>query len=461
MLTLREARRLPLAAEVDILVAGGGPAGVAAAFAAARRLRRTSPGDPRVLVVEQFNCLGGVATAGGHGHICLFSAWGDRRRVVGGIPWEIARRIVSAGYGVCTTSQADFEIEGMRKVLEEMAEESGVGLLYHTFCSDTVVSRGRVIGAVIQNKSGRQWIHAQRVVDATGDGDVAAHAGCAFSVGDEETGLCQPMTLMFTIGGVDWPKVNAWRTSYEMREVWEEAQRQGDMRPYQKVIMGFWWTPTRPDQVGVNFTHINGMNACRAEDLTRATIEGRKQVFETIQVFRKYVPDMAHCYLISTPPTIGIRESRRIHGRYPLRKGDLLAQQTFPDSIGYGSFFIDIHNTKGPGMDAKTWRPPPGFRYQIPYRIMVPAETEGLWVAGRCASCDHEALGSLRVMPQCGVMGEAAGTAAVVSLEENCRASEVPIERLQTMLRVQGAILDEAGIEAACRADEERREAVS
>jgi hypothetical protein len=437
---------LPLAHDVDVLVVGGGPAGVSAGFAAARNGART-------LIVEQFNCLGGVATAGGHGHICLYSAWSDRTRVVGGVTYEMGLRVAKAGYGRCTTSNVDFEIEGMKKILEEMAEESGCRLLYHTFFCDAVVEKGRVAGAVIQNKGGRQWIRARRVVDCTGDGDVAASAGCGFQTGDEETGLCQPCTLMFTIGGVEWPKVAAWRTSYNMSEVWAKAQANGDMRPFQHVIMGFWWTPTRPDQVGINFTHVNNVDSTKAEDLTAATIEARKQAYESIAVFRKYVPGMESCYMVSTPATIGIRESRRIDGEHRLTRDEVVGQAAFPDSIGYGSFFIDIHNTKGPGMDDKTWRPGPGFKYQIPYRILVPKGIDNLLVAGRCASCDHAALGSLRVMPQCGVMGEAAGTAAFLSLAGDLPPRRIDVQALQAQLRKQGCIVDEADIEAAKKAD--------
>jgi hypothetical protein len=421
---------------VDILVAGGGPAGVAAGFAAAWMGART-------LIVEQFNCLGGVATAGGHGHMCLYSEWGTPRRVVGGIPFEIARRTAAAGFGRHDNSNFDFEVEGLKLVLEEMARECSCRLLYHTFVSDTVLNGNAAAGIAIQNKSGRSLVRAGRVVDCTGDGDVAAAAGCRFHKGDPETGHCQPMTLMFTVGGVDWNKVKAWRTDYKMQNVWKQAQANGDMRPFQDQIMGFWWTPTRPDQVGINFTHINFADATKAEDLTRATVEGRIQAYELIAVFRKYVPGMEHCHMVSTPNTVGTRESRRICGVATLTRDDVVGQRRFADSIGFGSFFIDIHGTRGPGMDDKTWRPPAGFRYQIPYGVLVPEQVDGLLVAGRCASCDHEALGSLRVMPQCGVMGQAAGVAAVLSLRGKVQPRALNVPELQAELRRQDSLLTE------------------
>ena len=226
MITLPEAQGLPAAREVDVLVVGGGPAGVGAAIAAARHGAET-------LIVEQFNCIGGVATAGGHGHISKFDESGTGRRIVGGIADEIASAIVEAGFGRRDSHGIWFEVEGMKLTLERLATASNVGLLYHTFFCDTIVEDGRAVGAVIQNKDGRQLVLAKRIIDCTGDGDVAFHAGCPYEIGRPADQRCQPVTLMFTIGGVDWDRVEPWRTDYQMTEVWEEAQRQGDMRPFQ------------------------------------------------------------------------------------------------------------------------------------------------------------------------------------------------------------------------------------
>jgi len=442
MLSSTDVADLPVAGEVEVLVIGGGPAGVGAAFAAAKNGKKT-------LIVEQFNCLGGVATAGGHGHISTFAEGGTGRRIVGGIPHEMADRVVDAGFSIRNAHGIWFEVEGLKFVLEQMAAELEVGLLYHTFFCDTVVEHGAVTGAVVQNKDGRQLIRADRVVDCTGDGDVAFQAGCAFEMGRPRDQKCQPVTLMFTMGGVDWPRAEAWRTDWQMTHVWEEAQRKGDMEPFQKTIMGWWWTPTRPDQVGVNFTHIIHIDSTKADDLTRATIEGRRQAYHSIEVFRKYVPGMENCYMISTPNTVGIRESRRILGDYVLNEDDVKGQRQFEDSICYGSFFVDIHCIDGPGMDETTWRPPKGFKYQIPYRILVPRAVENLLTAGRCVSCTHIALGSLRVMVQCMGMGEAAGTAAAVSVAENVTPRALDVRSLQAQLRRQGCIINEADIERA------------
>jgi hypothetical protein len=448
MITTEESKCLSCVREVDVLVVGGGPAGVGAAFAAARNGAET-------LVVEQFNCLGGVATAGGHGHISKYDENGTGRRVVGGIAHEIGERVVDRGIGIRPSSAyVDFEVEGMKLLLDEMAEESGVSLLYYTFFSDTIVENGTVVGAVIQNKGGRQVVRAQRVIDCTGDGDVAFNAGCPYEIGRPKDSKCQPVTLMFTIGGVNWDRVKEYRKGYNVNDLWKKAHENGDMEPFQTNLMGWWWTPTRPDQVGVNFTHVIYIDSTKAEDLTKATIEARKQAYETIEVYRKYVPGMENCYMVSTPNTIGIRESRRIMGDYILTEEDVKGQREFDDNICYGSFYVDIHCIDGPGMDATVWRPPKGFKYHIPYRVLIPRKAENLLTAGRCISCTHVALGSIRVMVQCIGMGEAAGTAAALSLKTDVPPRQLDIATLQDQLHNQNCILNEQDIEEVQKKDE-------
>jgi hypothetical protein len=319
---------------------------------------------------------------------------------------------------------------------------AGLRLRYYTQFAEAIVEDGRVAGAIVQSKSGREAILARQTVDATGDADIAARAGAPYEKGRPEDGRMQPMTLMFQIGGVDYDRVSEFRGGdWKLRDVWAKAQAAGDMEPFQSQIMGWWWTPTRPDQLGINFTHITGADATRADDLTRATVEGRRQAFHALEVYRKYVPGMEDAYLLSTPATVGTRESRRIVGEYTLTREDILAEKEWPDSIGYGSFFIDIHNPDGPGMSEKTFRPERGFRYQIPYRILVPKGVEDLLVAGRCVSVTHESLGSVRVMPQCTVMGEAAGVAAHRAMADGTPPRAVDVEAVQRQLRAQGAIL--------------------
>ena len=428
-------QRTPSDHKFDVVVAGGGASGVIAGIAAARWGAKT-------LIVEQSNCLGGMATAGGHGHICLYSAWGTDRRIVGGITHEIAERVSASGFGTYDGVSLDFDIEGMKLLLEEMALESGVSLLYHTLATDCLAEGGDM-AVVLVNKGGSTRAVARRVIDCSGDGDLAVKSGSKYQMGEEGSGLCQPATLMFTLGGVDHERLDDYlRKDPRLVSTIRRAQGEGKLGAFQTHVMGFWWTPERPTQLGVNFTHVAGIDGTDAWDLTRGTVEGRKQAFETAGFLRRYVPGMENCYIVSTASNLGIRESRRIIGDYMLTKEDLLAAREFLDSIGYGSFFIDIHNLRGPGMDPKSFRPSPGFKYQIPYRILLPRGAENLLVAGRCASCTHEALGSLRVMPQCGVMGEAAGTAAALSIQNQTTPRDLDPAKLREALRHNGCIVD-------------------
>lgn len=425
--------------EYDVVVLGGGPAGIGAAFAAARMGMRT-------LVVEQHNCLGGVGTAGGHGYMCLCNDWRGARQIVGGIAWEVLERIAKAGHGDLWIGNAFYDVEAMKLQLDRMARECGLDVLYHTFFCESIVKDGQVVGAVIQNKGGRQAVYAKRVIDCTGDGDAAYTAGCAYEMGRPGDGKCQPVTLMFTIGGVDMERVRAWRKTdgkhdYAMKRVWLEAQENGDMRPFQDHIMGWWWNSTQPTLVGCNFTHVTDVDITKAEDLTAATMEAREQAYECLPVYRKYVDGMQDCYLISTAATIGLRESRRILGEHLLTEQEIMAETRFPDNICNGSFFIDIHSLDGPGMAATTWRPHEGFFYNIPYRSIVPQEIDNILVAGRCISVTHVGLGSARVMSQCTGTGEAAGTAAALSIQQGTTPRALPVELLQETLRKHGGII--------------------
>ena len=433
-------RELAVVEEVDVLVVGGGPTGVGAAISAARLGAKT-------LIVEQFNCLGGVATSGGHNHFSLFTSWNKfDERIVGGVAEEMRRRMLESGYATYRGGCIDFDLEGMKLLYDQMIAEAGVDVLYYTFYCDTLTEGGTVIGGIVQNKSGRQAILAHRVVDCTGDGDAAYHASAAFDKGRPQDGRCQPCTLMFAVAGVDWPRVAAWRTDYKMEEVWLEAQADGIMEPFQSVIMGFWHTDVLPDQVGVNMTHLVDVDTTQARDLTWGTIEGRRQAHHLVEVFRQVVPGMEKCYLISTAPALGLRESRRIEGEGTLTAEDVMSQRVWPDPVCYGSFYIDIHNPAGPGMGDQTWYPPVGFKYQIPYRVMVPKQIDNLLVAGRCISTDHIALGSTRIMSTCMALGEAAGAAAMLSLHEEVPPRELDAQLLGRQLRKQGVVVDEAGI---------------
>lgn len=447
METIQKTEQIPVAYETDVVIAGGGPAGLGAAFTAAKT-------GLRVLVIEQTNSLGGIATSGLHGHICNYSSYGRKdERVVGGTCFALAEGLLADGVADYDGSSLDFEVEGMKIWVErEACKYENLKILYYTQFSDVIMQGREIAFVIIQNKSGRQAIRAKYVIDATGDADVSARAGVPFEKGRPRDGLMQPMTLMFQIGGLDMEKYSEFKKTgfasrygtpweYGMEKVWQEAQQKGDMEPFQKNVMGFWFCKTRPDQMGINFTHITHVDSTNAEDLTYATMEGRRQGHQTVDVFRKYLPGFENAWYSHSAALIGTRESRRIDGVYRITIADLQREAEFADSIGYGCFFVDIHNCSGAGMDAETHWPRTGFKYQIPYRALLPKNIDNLIVAGRCISCDHMALGSLRVMPQCFIEGDAAGAACAVAEQTGKILRNIDVNLLQNILRKNGGIV--------------------
>jgi len=431
----RPARDVDVLGSYDVVVAGGGPAGVCAGLAAARSGMKT-------LLVEQFSCLGGMATAGLHQKIAVFRGAGGRPDIVGGIPREIADRAVADHEAHMRGQDLFVEVEGFKYLLDCMAEEAGLDLLYYSRVSETVLEDGRLTGLLLNTKSGTCAALARRVVDCTGDADVAFRAGCPTTHGRPEDGAMQPCTLMYRVAGVDWPAVQAYmKDDRGLTEFCRRAAEKGLMRPWQSQLMGFWWIPSRPDHVGINFTHMH-LDGTSAADLTTAAVEGRRQVREAVRAMRELIPGFEKSYLIDTASYIGIRETRRIQGEYVLTEQDVREQTIFEDSIGLGAAFIDIHNVEGPGMDRRSgFHLPEGGYYSIPYRTLVPHGVENLLVAGRCHSATHEAAGSTRWMTQCMVMGEAAGVAAALSIEADVPSRAVAVGDLQSALRAAGAIL--------------------
>lgn len=435
MTVTEPSRETEILGEYDVVVAGGGPAGICSGLASARAGMKT-------LLIEQFNCLGGMATAGLHQKIAVFYGSGGMNEIAGGIPKEIADRAVRDWGADYRPGGLFVEVEGFKCLLDDMAEESGLKLLYHSLVAETLCENDAVNGVILQNKSGRFAVPAKRVIDCTGDGDVAFRARCRMMHGRPEDGRMQPVTLMYRVGGVDWPSVERYLASDPRLETFcREAAERGLMRPWQSQLMGFWWIPSRPDQVGINFTHMH-LDGSSTFDMTTASIEGRRQVQEAVRAMREMTPGFEASYLIDTAQYVGIRETRRIFGEYVLTVDDIRNQTIFEDSIGLGAAFVDIHNTEGPGMDRKSgFTLPSGGYYSIPYRTLVPEAVDGLLVAGRCHSATHEAAGSTRWMTQCMVMGQAAATAAALSIRDNVMPRHVSVSKLQDALQSAGAIL--------------------
>lgn len=410
--------------EHEVIVAGGGTAGIAAAVAAARNGVDT-------ILIERYGFLGGTMTAGLVNPFMTFHAGGEQ--IIKGVFQEIIDRLKDLdGYDEETKA---FDTEAMKLVADRMVKEAGVKLLLHTYITDVLVTReGAVRGVEVRNKSGRQVLLGKVTVDATGDGDVAVMAGAPYEKGRREDGLTQPMTLNFRLGGVD---VERMPPREEINRLFEEAKAKGEISIPRENVLFF--PTTRRGEIHFNTTRVVKADGTKAEDLTYAEIEGRRQMAELIEFLRRRVPGFENAYLLMSGVQIGVRETRRIIGEYILTGDDIVEARKFEDAIARGSYPIDIHSPTGEGTVIK--RLPLGESYDVPYRCLVPKKVDNLLVAGRCISSTHEAQAAIRVIPIVVAIGQAAGTTAALSVKHNVPPRELDVRLLQKTLRKQGAVL--------------------
>jgi glycine/D-amino acid oxidase-like deaminating enzyme len=424
---------LPLAAQADVAVLGGGPAGVCAAVAAAQE-------GADVVLIERYGFLGGMATAGLVNPFMAFQtaspdAPENLKLVNGGLLQVLIQRLAAAG-GYEPREQA-FDPETFKHVAQEMVLEARVRLRLHTSLIGALAEEGRVRLAGLASKSGLETVAAEVFIDATGDADLAAWAGAEYEQGRPEDGLCQPMTLNFRVGGVE-PDLIPAREEINARYV--AAKERGEIEnPRENVL---WFYTTRRGEIHFNTTRVVGKQATEAGDLTAAEIESRRQVQQMVAFLQREIPGFASAYLLATATQIGMRESRRVMGDYLLTADDVLGARDFSDGIARGCYPVDIHNPAGTGTVIQAV--PPGRSYAIPYRCLTPVGWENLLVAGRPISADHAAHSSLRVMPIAMNIGEAAGVAAAQSLSQRGHTRAVETENLRRRLRERGAVIDEA-----------------
>ncbi len=435
------ARHIPLYGEYEVTVLGGGPAGIAASVAAARAGRRT-------LLVERYGFLGGMGTAAGVTNFCGLHAnvHGEMRRLVRGVASDLLGRIdrlggLNAPHLVLGKILAQaYDTAAYKIAADDLLAAHKVDILFHALGAGVVMHDERRINALlIETKAGRQAVRSDIFIDCSGDGDLAAWAGAPFEVGDNEGHLLYP-SMMFRLNGIDPDKAGeAWRT---IPSLMEQAVAAGTHRfPRKGAIV-------RPQKSQiewrVNFTQLkrddgSAINGLEPDDLTRGEIEGRRQAINAFE-FLRTVPGFEKSYIVDLPPQLGIRETRRITGGYSLSGEDVLGCASFADSIGVNGWPIEAHVAGDVIFEFPPIPESRGFN-ELPYRMLLPQGIDNLLVAGRCASMTHEGQSAARVSGACFAMGEAAGLAAALSLSGNMIPRQIAVDKLQQMLKQQGAFI--------------------
>jgi hypothetical protein len=337
-----------------------------------------------------------------------------------------------------------FDPEVLKLVALDLLDEAGVRVLLYAFASG-VIGAPRPDGVVFETKSGPLVITARSIVDATGDGDVAALAGAPFEIGRLGDELVQPMTLMFRMVEFERYDFSAyrqahpdqWRGVHGLWDLVRRASEAGELALTREDIL-FFGTP-HEREVSVNSTRVTGLLGTSVWDLTAAEWQARRQMRQIAAFLRKYVPGFERSYVAQSGVTIGVRETRRITGEYQLTARDLLEARKWDDAIARGTYPLDIHNP--PGKGTALMRLPPGEFYEIPLRCLLPQRLDRLVVAGRCISGTHEAHSSYRVMPIAMATGQAAGVCAALAARGGKAARDVPARDVQAELRRQGAAL--------------------
>jgi hypothetical protein len=435
------ARQVPLYGEYEVAVLGGGPAGIAAACAAARAGRRT-------LLIERYGFLGGMGTAAGVTNFCGLHAnvHGEMHRVVQGIASELLARIdrlggLNAPHLILGKILAQaYDTAAYKIAADDLLLSHKVEILFHALGAGVVMhNKGRINALMVETKAGRQAVRADVFIDCSGDGDLAAWAGAPFEVGDNAGSMLYP-SMMFRLNGIDPVKAGeAWRT---IPELMEKAEASGAHHfPRKAAIV----RPQRSQiEWRVNFTQLaredgTAINGLEPGDLTRGEIEGRRQAVKASD-FLRTVPGFEQSYIVDLPPQLGIRETRRVVGGYMLAGEDVLGCAAFADSIGVNGWPMETHVA---GDVIFKFPPIPesrGFN-ELPYRMLVPEGVDNLLVAGRCASMTHDGQSAARVSGACFAMGEAAGSAAALALSGNTAPRDIAVDRLQYQLQQQGAFI--------------------
>ena len=452
MKTITEpSREIPVRAEADVLVIGGGPSGIMAAEAAADR-------GTKVMLIENRGYLGGNLTIG----LPILSFLDvNGKQCIRGYAQDFIDRMAARGassdHKRCRLhmSLTIIDPETVKDVALEILREKGVEVLMYVFAAGVVKDGDKVRGVIVESKNGREAILAKTFIDCTGDGDVAARAGAVVHKGDDKGGM-QPPTLMYSMRGVD---VTALRKAiverpeeFDMDRMPPEQFKEGKFItvglrsrikkaeavglhiPVARTIL---ITGLKDDEIWVNMTRVSGVDSTLPESYTNGEITARAQIGRINEYLRCFVPGFENAWMDKVAPFMGIRESRQIGCEYMLTGEDILASRRFTDCIAVAGYPVDIHHSTGADCTMLFAED----NYDIPYRCLVPIGLSNLLVAGRCAGYTHEAMASTRVMSTCMAVGEAAGTAARLALAQGVEPARVDIHKVREDLMAQGAYL--------------------
>ena len=443
--------------EADVLVMGGGMAGFGAAVAAAR-------GGASVILADRNGMLGGMATAGLVGPFMTCYNDDGTEQIVKGIFDELCRRTEARGGAIHPskvqgmTPYSSYFVHSHRHVtpflseilaivMEEMAQEAGVELMYNVQMCDCRMADGHIQDVIVAMKEGLAVLRAKLYIDATGDADMASMAGLPTIMGDGETGEVQPCSLFFEVGNIDRDafvgelerRKAAGELGTPARSCWawlvDEGKRTGEWTIARDEIGNY--EQNIPGRFKINCTRIANVDATDTRQVTQALIEGRRQVQQVADFMRRHVPGCEHMQVLQVASALGVRESRHIVGEYQLTVDDIMSRKHFDDAICTFGYAVDAHNSTGGGVHFQCVND----YYTIPYRCLLPVGCGNLLAAGRCISGTSGAAASYRVMPACVATGEAAGTAAALALRDGVAPRDVDVKELRAALIQNGAVI--------------------
>ena len=420
--------------EVDVFVAGGGPAGIAAAVSAARQ-------GKKVFLAEKQNCLGGMGTAG---MLPAFMPFSDGVNFLsGGIGKEIQSKAIEAG-GTGPDSKDSIRSEVLKRVYDQLLLDSGVEFILQAQVIDLQTSSDRVETVILAAKSGIYAVKAKMFIDGTGDGDLCVWAGAPWEMGDGE-GNVMAGTLCSLWADIDWDTAKKEGLPFQEKNL-EEAFKQKIFTNEDRHLPGMWRVGAHLG--GGNIGHTFGVDGTNEVSMTKALVWARKSLMEYERYYKQFLKGFDKMELAATAAMLGIRETRRIMGDYVLNLKDFEKRAVFEDEIGRYSYPVDIHAAKANADDYKKYaddfkklRYGKGENYGIPYRSLLPQKLSNVWVTGRCISTDRYMQSSIRVMPGCFITGQAAGVASAMAIEKNTNNRGISVKELQERLKKTGAFL--------------------